>query len=291
MDAIVYGYVQGAALLADIAMPATGGPLPVVISIHGGRWYYGTRRDTGSIDVEQWADLGFFAMSIDYRLVTCTPAPAPYQDTLCALRWAHAHAREYNLDRDRIFLLGMSCGGHMASLAATWARASSRKPVGGTNIRRRFGPPSVRPAPTTWSNWTGVPDGYRRASRFPMRGNTRRPSAMWRPDNSPQLILHSDDDPSIPIEQVLRMVAALEEAGAPHKFLHYKDRGHMFITEEVIEGVAEVHRRMVCLTRWSRSDTGSPLTPASIICLSRSGARGAFWIESRWRRPSSGSTG
>ena len=30
-------------------------------------------------------------------------------------------------------------------------------------------------------------------------------------------------------------VAKLEEAGAPHKFLHYKDRGHMFITEDLIK--------------------------------------------------------
>ena len=66
METIVYGNVQGAALLADIAAPEKSGALPVIISVHGGRWYYGTRRDTGSIDVEQWAKLGFFAMSIDY---------------------------------------------------------------------------------------------------------------------------------------------------------------------------------------------------------------------------------
>ena len=77
MDTIVYGNVHGAALLADIARPAGGTRLPVVLSIHGGRWYFGTRKDTGAIDVRQWAGFGFFAMSIDYRLVTCTPAPAP----------------------------------------------------------------------------------------------------------------------------------------------------------------------------------------------------------------------
>jgi dipeptidyl aminopeptidase/acylaminoacyl peptidase len=47
-------------------------------------------------------------------------------------------------------------------------------------------------------------------------------------------LLHSDDDPSIPIEQVLRMQTALACAGAPHQFVRYRDRGHMFITEEVI---------------------------------------------------------
>jgi dipeptidyl aminopeptidase/acylaminoacyl peptidase len=50
----------------------------------------------------------------------------------------------------------------------------------------------------------------------------------------PLLLLHSDDDPSIPIEQVVRMEAALVQAGAPHRFVRYRDRGHMFITDEVI---------------------------------------------------------
>ena len=31
------------------------------------------------------------------------------------------------------------------------------------------------------------------------------------------------------------MVDALKQAGAPHKFLHYSDRGHMFITDDLIE--------------------------------------------------------
>ena len=58
-ETIVYGYVQGASLLADAAWPESDGPLPVVISVHGGRWYYGTRRDTGAINVREWAGFGF----------------------------------------------------------------------------------------------------------------------------------------------------------------------------------------------------------------------------------------
>ena len=68
--------------------------------------------------------------------------------------------------------------------------------------------------------------------------------------NVPQLIFHSDDDPSIPIEQVLRMTAALEAAGAPHKFLRYTDRGHMFITHEVIENSRKF------ITEWSVCSVG-----------------------------------
>ena len=115
---MVYGNVLGAGLLADVAAPDSGGRHPVILSVHGERWIRGDRRDSSAIDVQQWSGFGFFAMSVDYRLVTCTPAPACYQDTLCAIRWVHANAEKYNLDTGRLFLIGMSAGGHMVSLAA-----------------------------------------------------------------------------------------------------------------------------------------------------------------------------
>src|SRR5262245_16062073 len=36
---VVYGRVQGAGLLADIAYPEGKGPFPVILSVHGGRWF------------------------------------------------------------------------------------------------------------------------------------------------------------------------------------------------------------------------------------------------------------
>lgn len=56
------------------------------------------------IKVEQWAGFGYFAMSIDYRLKACTPAPACYQDLQCAIRFVHAHADQYNIDKSRAFI-------------------------------------------------------------------------------------------------------------------------------------------------------------------------------------------
>ena len=234
METIQYGYVGGASLLADITRPAAAGPLPVIVSIHGGRWYFGTRKDTGAIDVDQWAGFGFFAMSIDYRLVTCAPAPAAYQDVLCAIRWVHAHAHEYGLDRRRVFLIGMSSGGHLASLAATLGEGRFPKTGGWDDF-----PADFRAAVCVsgaydivsldWgAGW--APPG----EPFPDARLYASPIRHVGPDNAPQLILHSDDDPSIPIEQVLRMTAALEAAGAPHGFVRHADRGHMFITGEVI---------------------------------------------------------
>src|SRR5262245_45508807 len=87
---VVYGRVQGAGLLADIAYPEGSGPFPVLLSVHGGRWFRESKTTHSAIKVRQWAGFGFFAVSIDYRLIGCTPAPACYQNVLGDMRWLHA---------------------------------------------------------------------------------------------------------------------------------------------------------------------------------------------------------
>src|SRR4029453_806492 len=91
---VIYGRVEGAALLANIAYPAGPSLKPAIISGPGGRWRAGNRADASSIKVTQWAEFGYFAMSIDYRLVGGSPAPAPQLDMLCAIRWLPAHPAE-----------------------------------------------------------------------------------------------------------------------------------------------------------------------------------------------------
>ena len=49
---VIYGRVEGSALLADIAYPDGGDRLAAVISVHGGRWRAGNRTDASSIKVD-----------------------------------------------------------------------------------------------------------------------------------------------------------------------------------------------------------------------------------------------
>jgi dipeptidyl aminopeptidase/acylaminoacyl peptidase len=51
----------------------------------------------------------------------------------------------------------------------------------------------------------------------------------------PMLILHSDDDGSVPVQQAIDMAAALEKARAPHRLSIHKKKEHMRITAEVIQ--------------------------------------------------------
>ena len=232
---VVYGRVHGAALVADVAFPNSNEPLPAIISVHGGRWRGGHKRDGSTIKVQQWAGFGFFAMSIDYRLVGCSPAPACYQDMQCAIRYVHAHAEQYNIDTDRIFLIGQSAGGHMVSLAATLGDGPFPRTGGwetASNDFRAVVSVAANYELTTlsWGNiWTparGDPTAARKLAS---------PVNHVRKDMRPILILHSDNDRSVPIDNALMMIDALKKAGAPHTFHHYEKMGHMGMNEEVIK--------------------------------------------------------
>jgi dipeptidyl aminopeptidase/acylaminoacyl peptidase len=51
----------------------------------------------------------------------------------------------------------------------------------------------------------------------------------------------------VPIQQAIDMAAALARAGVKHRFVHYADRGHMSVTDEVkqhtLDFIAEVEER------------------------------------------------
>jgi acetyl esterase/lipase len=244
---VIYGRVEGSALLANLAYPDGPALKPAIISVHGGRWRAGNRADASSIKVAQWAEFGFVAMSIDYRLVGGSPAPAPYLDLLCAIRWLHAHAEEYRIDPERVYLIGQSAGGHLVSLFATQGESGFPK-VGGWETARTDVRAVISVAATyelntlSWGNlWTPVSGDVEEARRL------ASPITHVNANTKPLLVIHSDDDKSVPVQQAIEMVAKLNAAGVPHRFVHYTDRGHMGITEEVIKEarafIAEVEKR------------------------------------------------
>ena len=244
---VIYGRVEGSALLANIAYPDGPALKPAIISVHGGRWRAGNRADASSIKVTQWAEFGFFAMSIDYRLVGGSPAPAPYLDMLTAIRWLHAHAEDYRVDPERVYLIGQSAGGQMVSLFATAGEAGFPR-VGGWEKARTDVRAVISVAATyelnglSWGNlWTPVSGNVEDARRH------ASPITHVGPAMKPLLIIHSDDDKSVPVQQANEMAAKVAGTGVKHRYVHYTDKGHMGITDDVIKEarafIAEVEQK------------------------------------------------
>jgi acetyl esterase/lipase len=234
---VIYGRVQGAALLADLAFPDGDDLKPAILYVFGGRWRSGSRlNNQGNWErLAKLAESGFFAMTIDHRLVGGSPAPAPYEDTLCAIRWLHAHAREYGVDENRIFLIGNSSGGHLVALAAMLGDGPFARAGGWETARSDFRAAISVAAPydlntLSWGNlWTPVSGDVEAARR------QASPLFQIGQHSRPLLVIHSDDDQSVPIKQALDMVAALKAANVQHKFVRFTNRGHVGLTDEVLQ--------------------------------------------------------
>jgi dipeptidyl aminopeptidase/acylaminoacyl peptidase len=175
-----------------------------------------------------------------------TSAPAQ-QDLMCASRWLHAHAGEYGIDPDRIYLSGWSSGGQQVSLAATLGDSAYPRTGGWDDARGDVRAVMSISAPydlntLSWGDfWTPLVGDPLEARRL------ASPLHQISPATRPILVVHSDDDQSVPVGQALEMVEALERAGVPHRFVHCSDRGHVALTDEVVEEMlaftAEVERQ------------------------------------------------
>jgi dipeptidyl aminopeptidase/acylaminoacyl peptidase len=153
----------------------------------------------------------------------------------CAIRYVHAHAKELGVDESRIFLIGQSAGGHMVSLAATlgdgpWPRTGGWEKAS-NDFRAVISVAANYELNTlSWGNiWTpakGDPIAARKLAS---------PVNHVKKDMQPLLILHSDNDRSVPIDNALLMVKTLKKSGAKHTFQRYPSAGHMGITPEVIK--------------------------------------------------------
>ncbi|WP_461147130.1 alpha/beta hydrolase fold domain-containing protein [Spirosoma pulveris] len=115
---IAYCQRNGRSLHLDAFYPAQTARnkrRPAVLLIHGGGWRSGDRSQ--QVPMAQYlAAHGYVAVTAEYRLSTEALYPAAVHDLKAAIRWLHAHAREYTIDTTRLAVLGCSAGGQLAAL-------------------------------------------------------------------------------------------------------------------------------------------------------------------------------
>ena len=116
------------ALRADVAVPKSAGPHPVVIYLHGGGWAFGSPGSFRKLGM-QFAEAGYLTFVLDYRLAPEHPFPAALEDTIFGVDWASRNASRWNGDGRRIAIGGDSAGANLALSALTSNTAELRSLV------------------------------------------------------------------------------------------------------------------------------------------------------------------
>jgi acetyl esterase/lipase len=114
---VVYAEADGVPLRYDhYRAVRASGPAPAVIVVHGGAWMHGDPSQAAG-NALHFARRGIATVSISYRLAPGHRFPNPLDDVRRGIRYVRAHAAELGIDPDRIALLGLSAGAHLALLA------------------------------------------------------------------------------------------------------------------------------------------------------------------------------
>lgn len=86
--------------------------LPCIVSIHGGGFFYGTK-ETYRFYAADLARRGFAVINFNYRLSPENTFPTQLEDCNAVIQWLEKNADKYNIDTNRVFLVGDSAGGNL----------------------------------------------------------------------------------------------------------------------------------------------------------------------------------
>jgi acetyl esterase len=102
---------------ARVYRPATAGPLPTIVLLHGGGFVIGDL-DTHDVTARTLAnDCDAVVVSVDYRLAPEDPWPAGVDDAIAATRWVASSLATLGGDA-RVAVAGDSAGGNLSAVVA-----------------------------------------------------------------------------------------------------------------------------------------------------------------------------
>lgn len=220
-------------LKLDVYLPSALKPaqsLPLVIWVHGGGWEIGNPRADWTYG--DWTQVlarlsarGYVVAGVSYRLSLEAPFPAQIDDVRAAIRFMRDNAKLWGIDPSRVYIWGLSAGGHLASLAGTQS-ATEPADMQVQGVVDWFGPSDftrLRPSP-----------GISALLNCPASGCSHAALVAASPVNyisakaPPTLIMQGGADTLVNPAQSQELYDRLKAAGVQTRLLLFPGLGHGF---------------------------------------------------------------
>jgi len=102
----------------DLLQPQKKTKMPAIVYVTGGG-FINANKDNGVQLRNYLAEKGYVVASITYRVAPTAKFPQPLEDVKASIRYLRAHADQWNIDKDRIGIVGGSAGGYLSAFAGT----------------------------------------------------------------------------------------------------------------------------------------------------------------------------
>lgn len=206
-----------------------------ILLIPGGGYTRVAIGHEGYTVARRFAQAGYACFSLLYRLPAdgwAAGAQAPLQDAQRALRLVRALAPRERYDADRVGVMGFSAGGHLAAWLTSRMPQDSYAPVDATDREPIRAATAAYIYPVIQMEGPHVHLG----SRTQLLGPTPSAEQMRAlsldqnvsADTPPVFLAHALDDPAVPVDNSLAMLAALRARKIPVECHLFETGGHGF---------------------------------------------------------------
>ncbi len=235
---VVYAEVGNRKLLLDVYMPSTEKNPYLIIWIHGGAWHSGSKENPPL----ELVSSGYAIASVDFRLSTEAPFPAPVYDIKAAIRFLRGNAKKYGYRSDKIIIWGSSSGGHLAALVGTTNDDSFLEGTEGKYLKESssiqgiidyYGPTNFL---TILNQSTPHGINVRAPALAILLGKpvdqaeelAKKASPVYQVDagDPPLLIVHGEQDNQVPVNQSLELLNVYKKNSLPVQFEVIPGAGH-----------------------------------------------------------------
>ena len=202
-------------------------PRPAVIVCPGGGYRYTSTRESESIAM-QYLAAGMQAFVLYYH---CAPAvfPCALLELAKSVSIVRSHAAEWNIDPDKILVVGFSAGGHLAaSIGCFWNQEFVYGPLGLTaeDIRPNgniLGYPVITSGEFAHrGSFDMLCAGLDQEKYLELTSLEKQAGAQ----NPPTFIWHTNEDQAVPVENSFLYTAALRKAKVSVEFHMYAHGWH-----------------------------------------------------------------
>lgn len=230
---VIYGYKDGMALIYHVLAPETKNNAAVLFMISGGWFSPKSNMDFLDSFTSFLTDEGFTVFAVNHGSSPRYQVPDAVTDVRRAVRHIRSNAENYEIDPERIGVMGLSAGGHlslMLGLASDDGSESSDDPIERVSNRVQA---VVAYFPVVDLKEIVSYDSDLEALHFELKlAPENSPIEFVSKDDPPVLLIHGDQDKVVPIDHSRRMHLALSEIENVVDFVVIEGAGHSFHEED-----------------------------------------------------------
>ncbi len=255
---VIYGHKFGLAMTMDVFVPKEKPNGVAVIAVVSGGWF-SKPENINPLAYDDCLKRGYTVFAVVHGSQPKFTLPEIIEDMHRSVRFVRYHAKDYNIDPDRIGIMGASAGGHLSLMMGTAGKdgdKDAKDPVdrvsskvqavacffpptdflnfgakGKEYIDRDFQPP-----------FTAVTDYHefdpKKALYIPVTDKDKlreitksvSPITFVTKDSAPTLMIHGDQDTLVPLQQSQEMLEKLKDAKVPAELIVKKGGAHGWLT-------------------------------------------------------------